>query len=98
MVGIKQMIPVIALSNKFADWGLYLDMQHDFSWEFNGHTFHGITWQPEHYKRVMVIIHGIGEHVERYAPLAEFLMRKVISLRGSIITAMAKVMAKEAIY
>lgn len=72
MVGIKQMIPVIALSNKFADWGLYLGMQHDFSWEFNGHKFHGITWQPEHYKRVMVIIHGIGEHVERYAPLAAF--------------------------
>ncbi len=47
-------------------------MQRDFTWEYKGRNFHGITWQPARFDRIMVIIHGIGEHVERYAPLAEF--------------------------
>lgn len=49
-----------------------MHMRQDFDWHFKGRKFHGVTWQPAHYDRVMVVIHGIGEHVERYAPLAEF--------------------------
>lgn len=82
LVGIKQMIRIIGASNKFDCCPLIECMQHDFNWEFNGRRFHGITWQPEHYDRVMVVIHGIGEHVERYAPLAEFFNKEGYLVTG----------------
>lgn len=57
-------------------------MKQDFTWEYDGRKFHGVTWQPAHYDRVMVVIHGIGEHVERYAPLAEFFNKEGYLVTG----------------
>lgn len=41
-------------------------------------TIHAIFWQPEKQKPVAVIqlVHGMSEHIERYAPFAEFLASK----------------------
>lgn len=47
-------------------------MMQDFSFTTQQTRFHGITWEPKQFDRVMIIIHGIGEHVGRYAPVAAY--------------------------
>ncbi|WP_343307610.1 lysophospholipase [Chitinophaga niabensis] len=54
----------------------------DFSWQFSGTHFHGITWQPERFSHVMIMIHGIGEHVGRYGHVAEFFQQEGYLVTG----------------
>lgn len=44
----------------------------EFYWNFRQVRFRGIKWVPEKYDRMMVLVHGIGEHIGRYDHVAEF--------------------------
>jgi alpha-beta hydrolase superfamily lysophospholipase len=57
-------------------------MVSDFNWEFAGTHFHGMQWRPEKFSNIFIIIHGIGEHVGRYAHVAEFFIREGYLVTG----------------
>lgn len=44
----------------------------EFYWSFRNTRFHGISWIPDQFSRVMIIVHGIGEEVGRYDHVARF--------------------------
>lgn len=54
----------------------------DFYWEFAGARFHGMQWQPERFNSIFIIIHGIGEHVGRYAHVAVFFAQQGYLVTG----------------
>ncbi|MCW3466923.1 alpha/beta hydrolase [Chitinophaga nivalis] len=54
----------------------------EFNWSFQHTRFAGISWIPENYSRVMIIIHGIGEHVGRYEQVAAFFMQQGFAVMG----------------
>lgn len=47
-----------------------------FDWKYNDIRFAGTVWIPEAFHKVLVIVHGIGEHIGRYAHMAEFFNQK----------------------
>ncbi|RBL91649.1 hypothetical protein DF182_03265 [Chitinophaga flava] len=53
-----------------------------FYWSFRHTRFHGINWIPEEFSRVMIIIHGIGEDISRYAPVARFFNQEGYAVVG----------------
>ncbi len=49
----------------------------------NGETLWGQVWEPEEKARaVIVLVHGLGEHIQRYQHVAEKLNAKGIALLG----------------
>lgn len=48
----------------------------EFYWSFQQTKFRGVKWVPEQYDRVMILVHGIGEHIERYDHVAAFFMKQ----------------------
>ncbi len=47
----------------------------------NGETLWGQVWEPEEKARaVIVLVHGLGEHIQRYQHVAEKLNAKGIAL------------------
>lgn len=57
-------------------------MRNEFYWSWQQTTFHGIRWVPEHFNRLLIIVHGIGEHVGRYEHVAEFFMQEGFAVMG----------------
>ena len=45
----------------------------EFKWTYDNVNFSGKTWKPKIFDLVIVIIHGIGEHLGRYDEIADFL-------------------------
>ncbi len=55
----------------------------NFDWEgADGVRIFGKEWAADNPKAVVVLVHGMGEHCERYEPLADFLTQNNISLRS----------------
>ncbi|HMG09674.1 MAG TPA: lysophospholipase [Mucilaginibacter sp.] len=54
----------------------------DFKWSYQGVNFAGKTWSPKISDQVVVIVHGIGEHVGRYAHVANFLNSNGYAVTG----------------
>lgn len=54
----------------------------EFYWNFREVRFRGLKWVPEKYDRMMVIIHGIGEHIGRYEHVAEFFIARGFLVLG----------------
>ncbi|MDR6568365.1 alpha/beta hydrolase [Chitinophaga ginsengisegetis] len=48
----------------------------EFYWFYQRTRFHGINWIPENFGRVMIVVHGIGEHIGRYDHVAAFFMKE----------------------
>jgi acylglycerol lipase len=45
----------------------------EFKWTYDSVNFSGKTWEPKVFDYVIVIIHGIGEHIGRYVHVADYL-------------------------
>ncbi|RFS26405.1 lysophospholipase [Chitinophaga silvatica] len=54
----------------------------EFYWSFQQTRFHGNSWVPANFNRVMIIIHGIGEHLGRYAHVAEYFTTQGFAVVG----------------
>jgi alpha-beta hydrolase superfamily lysophospholipase len=54
----------------------------EFYWFYQRTKFHGINWIPENFQRVMIIVHGIGEHMGRYDHVAAFFMKEGYAVIG----------------
>ncbi|MBS0029179.1 alpha/beta hydrolase [Chitinophaga sp. 22321] len=54
----------------------------EFYWTFRDTRFHGINWIPDKSDRVMIIVHGIGEHIGRYDHVAAFFMKEGFMVIG----------------
>lgn len=54
----------------------------EFYWNYQQTKFHGIHWVPQQHRRVMIIVHGIGEHIGRYDHVAEFFMKEGFAVIG----------------
>jgi len=54
----------------------------EFYWNYQQTKFHGINWLPEKFDRVMVIVHGIGEHIGRYDQVAAFFLKEGFAVIG----------------
>lgn len=53
-----------------------------FNWTYNEQNFSGITWHPEYFYEVIVIVHGIGEHVGRYEHLGHYFSDRGYAVIG----------------
>lgn len=53
-----------------------------FFWKTANTRFYGQRWVPQQPERVMVIVHGIGEHIGRYAAVAESFMEQGYAVTG----------------
>lgn len=54
----------------------------EFYWTFKQTQFHGIHWLPQKFDKVMIIVHGIGEHIGRYDQVAAFFMQQGYAVIG----------------
>ncbi|MBV8251750.1 MAG: lysophospholipase [Chitinophaga sp.] len=54
----------------------------DFYWSTRNTRFHGIQWVPTTFSYVMIIVHGIGEHVGRYDHVATYFAEKGYAVIG----------------
>jgi acylglycerol lipase len=54
----------------------------EFYWSFQQTKFRGLKWVPAHFDRVMIIVHGIGEHIGRYEQVAAFFMEQGFAVVG----------------
>ncbi|SHL57589.1 Lysophospholipase, alpha-beta hydrolase superfamily [Chitinophaga jiangningensis] len=54
----------------------------EFYWTARNTRFHGIQWVPEQYSHVMIIVHGIGEHIGRYDAVAAYFADKGYAVTG----------------
>ncbi|WP_316818922.1 alpha/beta hydrolase [Pedobacter nyackensis] len=54
----------------------------EFYWSYQQTNFRGIKWQPEKFNKVMIIVHGIGEHIGRYDHVATFFMEQGFAVVG----------------
>ncbi|PSL46222.1 alpha-beta hydrolase superfamily lysophospholipase [Chitinophaga niastensis] len=54
----------------------------EFYWSYQQTRFYGINWIPANFNRVMIIVHGIGEHTGRYDHVAEFFMQEGFAVIG----------------
>lgn len=61
--------------------GILHDMK-EFYWSYQQTEFRGINWIPEKFDKVMVIVHGIGEHIGRYDHVAAFFMGQGYAVTG----------------
>lgn len=59
-----------------------LHVMKEFYWSYQQKKFRGIHWIPERFDKVMVIIHGIGEHIERYDHVAAFFTEQGFAVTG----------------
>lgn len=57
-------------------------MKENFIWVYNELKFGGLTWRVPKPDRVMVIVHGIGEHIGRYDEMARFFNQHNFSVIG----------------
>lgn len=56
----------------------------EFSWNADGCDYYGKAWQPEGPPRaVVLLIHGLGEHINRYDGFADFLVAAGYAVIGS---------------
>lgn len=46
-----------------------------FQWFYKGIRFAGFSWEPENVDQVVVMVHGIGEHMGRYDYLARHFVK-----------------------
>lgn len=53
-----------------------------FDWEYKNIRFAGTAWIPDRFHKVLVIVHGIGEHIGRYAHVADFFNQKGCAVIG----------------
>ncbi|PZF74551.1 alpha/beta hydrolase [Taibaiella soli] len=53
-----------------------------FQWFFKGVRLAGSTWEPETIDRVIIIVHGIGEHMGRYDYLARHFIKQNYLVTG----------------
>ena len=54
----------------------------DFYWSYEQTRFHGASWVPAQFNRVMIIVHGIGEHIGRYDHVAAFFEQQGFAVIG----------------
>jgi acylglycerol lipase len=54
----------------------------EFYWTYQQTKFRGINWIPVKFDKVMVIVHGIGEHIGRYDHVAAFFMERGYAVAG----------------
>ncbi|NIG54202.1 alpha/beta hydrolase [Chitinophaga sp. Cy-1792] len=54
----------------------------DFYWSSNNSRFHGIQWVPAEFTHVMIIVHGIGEHIGRYDHVASYFAERGYAVTG----------------
>lgn len=56
----------------------------NFSWKAsNGETLYGQKWlSTDNPTAIIILIHGLGEHIGRYAHVAEYFVQKNISIYG----------------
>lgn len=54
----------------------------DFYWSYQQTRFHGVRWLPGTYNRVMILIHGVGEHIARYDHVAAFFEQQGFAVVG----------------
>jgi len=59
-----------------------LPIMNEFYWSYQQTKFRGINWLPEKFDKVMIIVHGIGEHVGRYDEVATFFNRQGFAVIG----------------
>ena len=59
-----------------------LHVMKEFYWSYEQKKFRGINWIPERFDKVMIIVHGIGEHIERYDHVAAFFMKQGFAITG----------------
>lgn len=52
----------------------------DFIHAADGHEIPVRLWRPIHVKKILVIVHGMAEYCERYAPLADWLTEADIAV------------------
>lgn len=56
----------------------------EFSWKADGCDYYGKAWQPEGPpKAVILLIHGLGEHINRYEAFAAFFVAAGYAVIGS---------------
>ena len=53
-----------------------------FYWTTRHTRFHGLEWIPGQYSHVMIIVHGIGEHIGRYDAVAAYFADKGFAVTG----------------
>jgi len=53
-----------------------------FTFTAKNTRFGGVAWEPPQFDKVMILVHGIGEHVARYAPMAEFFAQHGFLVTG----------------
>lgn len=49
------------------------EMQHRTVLDADGVRIHAYVWEAEHPRALVHVLHGVGEHAQRYAPVAEML-------------------------
>ncbi|NSL87552.1 alpha/beta hydrolase [Chitinophaga sp. Mgbs1] len=54
----------------------------EFYWSACNARFHGVSWIPDNFSRVMIIIHGIGEDISRYDQVAAFFQAQGFAVTG----------------
>lgn len=59
-----------------------LHVMKEFYWPYQQTNFRGINWIPEKFDKVMVIVHGIGEHTGRYDNVAAYFMERGFAVTG----------------
>ncbi len=53
-----------------------------FAWDYGNVNFSGTKWIPRQFSAVIVLVHGIGEHLERYNDLADFFSKNDFAVAG----------------
>ncbi|MEM8585969.1 MAG: lysophospholipase [Bacteroidota bacterium] len=55
----------------------------EFSWKSpNGQAIYAVEWPKKNARAVVGLIHGIGEHVRRYDPMAEYFTQSGMAMVG----------------
>lgn len=57
-------------------------MMEKFEWKYDTINFSGTKWIPQQFSTVIVLVHGIGEHIERYNDVADFFAKNDFAVTG----------------
>lgn len=59
-----------------------LHIMEEINWSYREINFRSINWIPEKFNKVLIIVHGIGEHIGRYDHVASFFMEHGYAVTG----------------
>lgn len=57
-------------------------MKENFTWKYDELKFGGIEWSVSNPNKIMVVVHGIGEHMDRYDALAKYFNQQSYHVMG----------------